>query len=321
MKAGKGGTPMEKPSIVFFGTTDFAAAVMQTLIEENYPVIAAVTQPDRPVGRKKVIVRTPVAALADQHDIAVLQPEKLSKEADSVLSLEPDLIVTCAYGQFIPSVILNAPKLGCVNVHPSLLPKYRGGAPVQRAVMNGDSETGVCLMEMTKRMDAGRIWACTKTGIGEDETSSDLFERLCEISCRMIREYLPLYIEGKLEGIPQDEEKVVLALNIDREEERIVFADEDITDLYNHLRGLLDEPGGYGMINAKRIKFLKVRREITDCTEKPGTVLGFADHAMRIAAKGGILKVYELQPEGKSRMSADAFANGAGRNLIGAAFE
>ena len=321
MKAGKGGIPMEKPSIVFFGTTDFAAAVMKTLLEENYTVKAAVTQPDRPVGRKKVIVRTPVAALADQNGIAVLQPEKLSKEAESVLSFKPELIVTCAYGQFIPSVILNAPKLGCVNVHPSLLPKYRGGAPVQRAVMNGDETTGVCLMEMTKRMDAGRIWACTEAGIGEDETSSGLFEKLREISCQMIREYLPLYIEGKLEGIEQDEEKVVLAPNIAREEEKVVFADEDINSLYNHLRGLLDEPGGYGMINAKRIKFLKVRKEVTDCSEQPGTVLGFADHAMRIAAKGGIIKVYELQPEGKSRMNADAFANGAGRNLIGAVFE
>ncbi len=312
---------MENPRIVFFGTPAFAAGMLKVLIEEKYQVVLAVTQPDKPVGRKKIIQRTPVAALADEHGIPVLQPVRLSLGADEVLAYEPDLIVTCAYGQFVPSKILNAPKLGALNVHPSLLPRYRGGAPIQRAIMNGDEKTGVCLMEMIKQMDAGRVYARTETPVYPDETGSELFDRLEKISADLLRESLPLYLEGKLEGIPQPQEGVVLAPNIAREEELVSFEKEPLDVLYNHMRALIDEPYAYGIISGKRFKFCRVRKLAAEVCEAPGTVTGFENHAMKIAAKGGYILVSEMQLEGKSRMNADAFANGAGRSLVNVVFE
>lgn len=312
---------MTKPRIVFFGTPEFACTVLQALIDEGHQVVAAVSQPDRPVGRKHLIVRTPVHALAEENGIPVLQPEKLRDEADAVLAYDPELIVTCAYGQIVPESILKYPRLGCVNIHPSLLPKYRGGAPIHHAVLNGDDRTGVCLMEMVKKMDAGRVFACHEVKIGEDMTSEELDLKLKEESIRIIREELPRYIAGELEGIEQDEEKVVFAPNISREMEQVHFQEEDVNTAYNHIRALIDWPISYGMLEGKRIKFYKARKEIREHSHVPGEVLGFAEGAMEIAAKGGIIKIYELQPEGKKRMSADQFANGAGRGLNGKVFE
>ncbi len=312
---------MKDLRIVFFGTPVFACSVLQALIDEGYTVAAAVSQPDRPVGRKRRIEPTPVHALADRYGIPVIQPVKLKDEMDAVLAYEPDLIVTCAYGQFVPSRILQAPKYGCVNIHPSLLPKYRGGAPVHRAVMNDDRETGVCLMEMVKEMDAGRVYVCRKTEIGPDMTTAELNTVLEKISADIIREDLPEYLKGNLPGTPQDPAGVVLAPNISREEEQVHFSTEEIRMLYAHVRALIDEPYSYGVIEGKRVKFCAAAMEETETPEAPGTVLGFADHAMRIAAKGGVLCVKELQMEGKGRMNADAFANGAGRALTGKVFD
>lgn len=311
---------MRKERVVFFGTPEFAVAILNTLIEEKYQVVAAVSQPDRPVGRKHRIVPTPVHQVCIDHSIPCIQPQKLSDSRDEILAYEPDLILTCAYGQFVPSSILNYPKYGCLNIHPSLLPKYRGGAPIQHAVMNGDQETGVCLMEMTKAMDAGKIYACRHVSIGPDETFAQVNQRLMQVSCQMLREALPQYLDGKLPGEEQDETKVVIAPNITREEERVSFQKEDLDHIYNHIRGLIDWPVAYGMIDGKRFKFHKVRKENKPVSEKPGTVIGFADHAMEIACQGGILRVLEMQPEGKKKMDADAFKNGYADEVIGKVF-
>ncbi len=312
---------MDAGKVIFFGTTDFSAAVLDTLVNEGYDVSAVVTQPDKPVGRRHVLEAPEVKKYALAHEIPVVQPERLTREADSVLSLHPDLIISCAYGQMIPVSILEAPKYGCLNIHPSSLPRYRGGAPIQRAVMNGDTETEVCLMEIAAGMDSGKVYARIPALIGPDETASELFEQLKEPACQLIRDALPRYLAGELPGEEQDESGVVLAPNISREEEQVFFSREPLLALYNHLRGLIDAPLGYGVIEGKRIKFAKVRRENSKPAEAPGTVLGFSDHAMRIAAAGGVLLVYELQMEGKSRMDADAFRNGAGRQLVGKVFD
>lgn len=312
---------MDSVNVVFFGTTSFSTAVFSALLEKDYKVIAAVCQPDKPVGRKHTLQEPPVKQFASAHGIPVYQPVKLSAEADVVLNLKPDLIVTCAYGQLIPTSILNAPKYGCLNIHPSPLPKYRGGAPIQRAVMNGDATTEVCLMEMAERMDSGRVYARIPAEIGADETASELFDQLEEPARQLIKQYLPLYLNGELPGEEQDESRVVIAPNIKREEEQVQFQTEPLPQLYNHLRGLLEEPMGYGMLEGKRVKFAKVRKLEKSMNQPAGTILGFADHAMQVAAQGGILLVYELQMEGKSRLNADAFYNGSGRNLIGKRFE
>lgn len=312
---------MTSPRIVFFGTPEFACTVLQALIDEQYQIAAVVSQPDKPVGRKHEIVSTPVHALAEANGIPVLQPEKLRAAADEVLAFDPELVVTCAYGQIVPEAILSYPRLGCVNIHPSLLPKYRGGAPIHHAILNGDDRTGVCLMEMVKKMDAGRVYACHEVAIGEDMTTEELDRILKEESIRIIKEELPRYIAGELEGIEQDEEGVVLAPNISREMEQVHFQQEEVSDLYNHIRALIDWPISYGIIEGKRVKFYQARKEIREHGHAPGEVLGFEKGAMMIAARGGIIKIYELQPEGRKRMSAEQFANGAGRSMIGKVFE
>ncbi len=310
-----------KPRIIFFGTPKFACAILQELIDEKQNIVAVVSQPDKPVGRKKVIEKTPVHQLAEENGIPVVQPAKLRSETESVLAYEPDLIITCAYGQFVPESILKAPRYGCLNIHPSLLPKYRGGAPVHRAVMNGDAETGVCLMEMVKAMDAGAVYACCRTPITPDMTTEELNLVLEKDAAALLRENLPLYLEGKLTPQEQDESQVVLAPNISREEEFVRFAEEDVHTAYNHIRALIDWPIACGTIGGKRIKFYRARMEECVHDQAPGTVTGFEEGAMKIAAKGGYIKVLELQMEGKNRMKASDFANGAGRGLIGKAFD
>ena len=312
---------MKQTRIIFFGTTEFASGILQTLIDEGYNVVAVVSQPDKPVGRKHTIQITPTHALADQYQIPVIQPDLLKEHVDDVLRYEPELILTCAYGQFVPVRILEYPRFGCINVHPSLLPKYRGGAPIHHAVMGGETETGVCLIQMTKAMDAGDIYARVTTPLGKDETMAELNQRLLVLSKQLVKENLEDYIAGKLVGEPQDESKVILGLNITKEEEKVQFAVEDVQTLYNHIRGLIDWPMPYGVVDGKRIKFCKVRMRKEDHQVKPGEILGFKNHAMEVASIGGIIEVYELQPEGKSRMTADAYANGAGRNMIGKVFE
>lgn len=312
---------MKQIRIIFFGTTEFASGILQTLIDEGYNVVAVVSQPDKPVGRKHTIQMTPTHVLADQYQIPVIQPDLLKEHVDDVLRYEPELILTCAYGQFVPVRILEYPRYGCINVHPSLLPKYRGGAPIHHAVIGGEAETGVSLIQMTKAMDAGDIYARVTTPLGKDETMAELNERLLVLSKQLVKDHLEDYIAGKLVGQPQDDSKVILGLNITKEEEKVQFAVEDVQTLYNHIRGLIDWPMPYGVIDGKRIKFCKVRMRKEDHQARPGEILGFKNHAMEVASIGGIIEVYELQPEGKSRMTADAYANGAGRNMIGKVFE
>ena len=312
---------MKNLRIVYLGTPKFAKGLLEVLVENNYNVVGVISQPDKPVGRKHIIMPTPVKEYALEHNIPVYQPVKLREESNVVLDLNPDLIITCAYGQLVPEDILNAPKYGCINIHPSLLPKYRGGAPIQRAVWNGDKETGVCLMEMVKAMDAGKVYACVHHDIKPDITSSELFDELEEVSKKMLIENLPLYLEGKLEGVSQDDAKVVIARNISKEEEQIHFDSENLHEVYNHIRALLDAPVSYGIIEGKRMKFYKASIQECNTSEEWGTILSFKNHAMQVACNGGILNVYELQPEGKQKMNADAFANGAGRQLVGKRFE
>lgn len=312
---------MKDLRVIFFGTPIFACAILKTLLEESYNVVAVVCQPDAPQGRKKVLVAPPVKELALKHNIPVVQPVKLRNEVDAVLAYQPDLIITCAYGQMVPTSILEAPKYGCLNIHPSLLPKYRGGAPVHYAIWNGDQETGVCLMEMVKAMDAGKVYACKHVPIHEDETLEELNLELQKVSCNILKESLPLYLEGKLEGVEQDEEGVSICHNISRSEEQVKFHEEEINTLYNHVRAFIDWPISYGAIDGKRIKFYKASKEIIQHAHEPGTILGFDDDAMLVACIGGILHVHELQLQGKKQMDAKSFSNGAGRNLVHHVFE
>ena len=303
------------------GTPEISAYVFEAMINAGYHFVGLVAQPDHPVGRKGIIEKVPTKVVAEKYNIPVFQPIKIRNDYSFIDGIKPDLVITLAYGQIVPEEFLNKVPMGCLNLHGSLLPKYRGASPIQTALINNEKVTGVTLMEMVKAMDAGDVFARTIVPIDPDETFTELNQKLKEESVRLIKEMLPLYIDGKLERMPQAEEGIVIARNISKEQEKLSFDKEELHVLYNHARALIDVPCAYGMIENKRIRFFKARIEETQHNAKPGEVLGFKDHAMEIACIGGILKIYELQPEGKKRMDADAFKNGAGRALIGKCFE
>lgn len=312
---------MFQEKIIFFGTGTFSCAILKMLKEEKYNVIAAVSQPDRPVGRKHIITATPVHALCIEMGIPCLQPEKLRKESHLVTDLKPDLIITCSYGQIVPDDILACPEKGCLNIHPSLLPKYRGASPMHFPIINGDTETGVSLMEMTHAMDAGMVYAQLKLPIGPDDTEADMEPRLREASVQLLKDNLPLYLAGKLVGKAQDESQVTVCHTIPREFEQVHFRQEKINALYNHIRGLIDWPLPYGLLEGKRMKFYKVRREVKNCQEAPGTIMGFDRDSMLVAADGGVIHVLEMQMEGHKRMNAQAFRNGMEKEVTGKRFD
>ena len=210
-------------SLVFMGTPDFSVPILTMLNEEGYSILAVVTQPDRPVGRKKVLTPTPVKKEALRLGLPVLQPEKLkgSQELDEILSLNPDIIVTAAFGQLLPVDLLEAPKFGCLNVHASLLPAYRGGAPIHQAVIDGQQETGVTIMYMAQKLDAGDIISQRAIPIESTDSTGDLFDKLSIVGRDLLKETLPNILAGTNPRIVQDEKLVTFARNISREQERI----------------------------------------------------------------------------------------------------
>lgn len=297
--------------IVFMGTPDFAVPSLRALLEAGYNVVAVVTQPDRPVGRKKVMTPPSVKAEALRHGLTVLQPVKLrSPEAvQELASYEPDLIVTAAYGQILPKTVLELPKYGCINVHGSLLPKYRGGAPIQRAIMNGETETGVTIMYMAEGLDTGDMIASVTVPIGPDDDAGTMFERLSEAGAKLLIETLPKIVDGTAERIPQQEADATYAPNLIRDDERVDWS-RSAADIYNQLRGLSPKPGIFTMWNGKVFKIWKAKRPQSGMSgnAEPGTVLSIGEEGLEIAAGNGIFTATVVQPAGKKAMSVAEFA-------------
>ncbi|MFR6666368.1 MAG: methionyl-tRNA formyltransferase, partial [Thomasclavelia spiroformis] len=244
---------MENVKILFMGTASFSSCVLEKLLETNYNVIAVVTQPDRLVGRKKILTMPEVKEIALKHDIPVYQPQKIKNDYQDLLDLKPDLVITAAYGQMIPEAILNLPKLGCINVHASLLPKYRGGAPVHYAIINGEEVTGVTIMYMVKKMDAGNIISQEEVKIAPDETTGELYDRLSNVGAKLLIETLPSIIGKTNDSIEQDENLVTYAPVISHEQEKIDF-NQSAKQVYNHVRGLNPWPGAYTVYQDKVVK-------------------------------------------------------------------
>lgn len=299
---------MNKTKVVFMGTPDFSVPVLQGLID-NYNVIGVVTQPDKEVGRKKEILFSPIKELALKYDIKVLQPEKIRLDYQQVLDLNPDIIVTCAYGQIIPTEILDYPKYKCINVHASLLPKYRGGAPIHRAIINGEKETGITIMYMAPGMDDGDIISQEKIVIGEDDTVGDLHDRLSVLGRDLLLKTLPKILEGTNERIKQDETKVCLAKIIKKEDEIVDFNDSAI-NVHNKIRGLNPFPGGYSLLEGKRVKFFKCRIEKNNEKYSPGEIFKMDKTGLYIKTCDDAVVVLEVQIEGKRKMSIAELLNG-----------
>lgn len=299
--------------IVFMGTPDFAVPSLQALLESGREVVGVVTQPDRPVGRKRILTPTPVKVEAEKHGLPVLQPERLRRpEAVAELkALQPDLIVTAAYGQILPKSVLELPKHGCINIHASLLPKYRGGAPIHHAVMNGDPVTGVTIMYMAEGLDTGDMISRIEVPITDEDTTGTMFDKLSLAGAQLLKETLPDLLGGRIQAVPQQDADAVYSPNITREQEQIDWTLPAL-NIWNQVRGLHPRPGAYTLWNGDVLKIWSCAKpdESVQTAEKPGTVLHVSEQGIQIAAGAGVLTVTELQPAGKKAMDAAQFARG-----------
>lgn len=300
--------------LIFMGTPDFSAAVLNGLLDDsNYDVLAVVTQPDRAVGRKKEIKMTPVKEVALAHNLPVYQPEKMSgsEEMAELMTLGADGIVTAAFGQFLPTKLLDSVDFA-VNVHASLLPKYRGGAPIHYAIINGEEEAGVTIMEMVKKMDAGDMIAKASTPITDDDNVGTMFEKLAVIGRDLLLKTLPDYIAGNIKPEPQDESKATFSPNITPEEERIDW-NKSARDVFNHIRGLYPWPVAHTLLDGKRFKIYEAT--LAEGHGRPGEIIEKGKKSLVVATGDGAISLKTVQPAGKPRMSVVDFLNGVGRKL------
>lgn len=306
------------------GTPAFSAPILRMLHKEGYNVLAVVTQPDRPVGRKKVLTPPPVKEEALALGLPIIQPEKLrgSEELKQIINLNPDLIVTAAFGQILPKELLDAPRLGCINVHASLLPQYRGGAPIHQAIIDGQATTGVTIMYMAEKLDAGDIISQREIRIEDTDHTGLMFEKLSEVGRELLKETLPSIVYGTNPRIAQDESKVTYASNISREQERIDWS-KDARSIYNQVRGLHPWPVAYTMFEDANFKIWWAQVGETSTTAAPGEVVRIEKDFFEVATgEGGSLRILDCQPAGKKRMTAEEFLRGTGSKLqIGDRFQ
>ena len=300
--------------VVFMGTPEYSVPVLKGLID-NYNVIGVVTQPDKEVGRGHELEFSPIKKVALENNIKVVQPIKVREEFDCVLDMKPDIIVTCAYGQIIPKEILDYPKFGCINVHASLLPKYRGGAPIHRAILNGEKETGITIMYMAPGMDDGDIISQAKVEIRDDETVGELHDELSLLGPKLLLDTLPSIFEGTNNRIKQDDSKVTFAKIIKKEDEIIDFNDLSI-NVYNKIRGLNPFPGAYALLDNKRVKIYKSRIENDKLDKEPGTIIDVLKDGIAVKTQDGKIIIEELKVEGKKKMSCKEYLNGIKKEEI-----
>lgn len=306
---------MKEIRTIFMGTPEIAKTILEHMFEAGLHISLVVTQPDRKVGRKQNLVQSPVKEYALTKGIQVFQPANIKIDYQTILDCNPDLIVTCAYGQIVPDAILEYPKYGCVNLHGSILPKYRGAAPIQRAIWNGDTETGMTLMKMVSKMDAGPIFAVKPVIIDNDDTTTSLFKKMGQAASELLIENFDGICRVDAHYMEQDETQVTYANKITKEDEELNLSQDD-SGLINQIRALLDEPGGYIKIKNKKFKILKFHY-LSESVKTPYTWVGKIDSGFGLALKNGILVIEKCQMEGKPVVSGIDFYNGQGRNLVG----
>lgn len=302
-------------NVVFMGTPDFAVPSLRTLLDEGYNVVAVITQPDRPKGRKRELTPTPVKAEALKHGIPVLQPLKLRDPAsvEEIRGYGPDLIVTAAYGQILPKSVLTMPRHGCINVHGSLLPKYRGGAPIQHAIMKGEPVTGVTIMYMAEGLDTGDMISRVEVPIADEDTSGTIFDKMSLAGAELLRRTLPDLLAGRIEAVPQNDAEATYASNISRDDERIDWSKRSL-ELFNQIRGLNPMPGAFTLLNGEVFKVWASRKPATSparTSAAPGTVLQMTDDGLEVQTGDGSLWLTHVQPAGKKAMSVSDLKRGA----------
>lgn len=295
--------------VVFMGTPDIAATCLKKILSDGFDVVGVYTQPDRPKGRGMKMVFSPVKEVALAHEIPVFQPENFRTEADveALRSLRPDVIAVVAYGRILPQQVLDIPTGGCVNIHASLLPQYRGSAPYQWAVLDGLTETGVTAQHMALKMDAGDVIDVEKTAIGENETAGELLDRLAILGAALLSRVLTRFEQGSVAGVPQDASQVSFAPMLDKSMCPIDWS-KTARQVHNHVRGL--HPWPVATMELKGQKFKVHATRIVDGSGTPGQILGLTKTGLKIACGEGAVEVTQLQAEGGKRMAAPDYFRG-----------
>ena len=306
--------------IIFMGTADFGGPFLEKLADSRENKIAVITQPDRPQGRGRKILPTPIKKIALDKGLEVFQPENINDEESikKIKEFNPDIILVVAYGQILSSHILNIPKIGCINIHGSLLPKYRGAAPINRAIINGEKETGITFMFMKEKVDAGEIIFQEKIDILPDETCGELYNRLSDLSARFLSKLLEKIKSGKIERISQDNKLVTFARKMNKEDGEIDWSDKG-EKVYNLIRGTIPYPGAFTFYKGRKLKITRARflddyqgeADTGSGSPKPGRVIKTEKDAILISTGDkGVIKILRLIPAGSRELTAEQFVNG-----------
>lgn len=304
---------MKNKKVIFMGTPEFAVPILQMLIE-NTEVILVVTQPDKEVGRKKEKKFSPIKELALKNNIEVFQPIKIREDYEYILSKNPDIIITCAYGQIIPNALIETPEYSAINVHASLLPKLRGGAPIHHAIIDGYDKTGITIMYMSSKMDAGDIISQKEITINDKDNVGTLHDKLSKIGTELLKETLPLIFEQKNERIKQNEEEVTFGYNITREEEKIDF-NKTAEQVYNQIRGLNPFPLAYAILNEEETKIIEAN--INEKTiGKVGKITEITKNSIIVKCKDKSIEITKIKPFGKRIMEVKDYLNGIKKEAL-----
>ena len=304
---------MKDLKVIFMGTPNFAVPILDMLIKETN-VVLVVTQPDKEVGRKKTVLMPPVKEEARKYGIEVFQPKKIKEEMDKILSTECDIIITCAYGQILPKEILNYPRLKCVNVHASLLPKYRGGAPIHWCLINGEEKSGVTIMYMDEHMDTGNMISKEECVINDTDNVGTLHEKLSLIGRDLLYKTLPSIIDGTNESIKQDDDEASVAPNITREMEHLDFSLSG-KEIVNKVRGLNPRPMDNMLVNGEEYKVLEARFVKSDNTTT-WKVMNVTKESFAIGCLDGYVEILKVKPFGKKVMDTKSFLNGVNKESV-----
>lgn len=295
--------------ILFMGTPEIASYILEGLIINGYNIVGLVAQMDKPVGRKSIIELVPTKKVAIKYDIPVYQPKNIRLDYEFVKQVNPDLIITCAYGQIVPQSLLDIPRLGSINVHGSLLPKYRGASPIQQSLINNDKVTGVTIMEMIDKMDAGSIYYKKEIHLSDDDNFTSLYDKMKVAGLEALLEMLPDFVAGKIEAEEQDESLVTYCSKISKEEEHLSL-DYNMDQFLGYVKGLSYSPGAYLLDNNQIFKILKAKKLNNLVSDEVGKIVQCDKNGLILQLKDGQIALLEVQKIGKTKMDYKAFVNG-----------
>ncbi|HYA14361.1 MAG TPA: methionyl-tRNA formyltransferase [Syntrophales bacterium] len=297
--------------IIFMGTPEFAVPSLEILIKHDYQIAGVVTQPDRPRGRGRIPAPPPMKVFAEKYNLSVNQPERMRDQEviDYFRDIAPDLVVVAAFGQILPREILEIPKFGCINVHPSLLPKYRGAAPMNWTIIRGEVKTGVTIMLMDEGLDTGDILTQEETVIAPEETFGKLHDRLANIGAALLLKTVEMIVSGNVHSTSQDDSLATYAPRL-KKEDGLINWNKDVSQVVNLIRGLSPVPCAYTLYKGKMLKIFSAKGDVSHDAGTPGKIGSEMETGLPIAAKNGYVYLQEIQMENKKRMSVHDFLRG-----------